>query len=147
MNRHTRDELLDYLAWAVLLGLLFFVLVWVSGCSTLKSAGSGAIGAGLGFLVPPFGPVIGAGIGAALGSMLAVNDALQHVVTHSYGPPPAPWFLRWQTWALVVAAAFVLRNREHLFAFLKTERGFKLRTLGGGFLHSFAGGKIGKARR
>lgn len=142
MNRNTRDHLLDILVWVLLVGCLLFVLAWVSGCSTLKSAGSGAIGAGIGFLVPPFGPVVGAGIGAAIGSMLAVNEALQHV--HTYGPPPVHWTLQPQTWVLAAGLYLLLRNREHLVAFLKAGKGARLKTAARGLLHSVVGGKVGK---
>lgn len=149
MNRHDRDQLLSTFLWVILCLLFVVVLAWCSGCGTLKQAawtgGGGAAGAGIGFLAPPFGPVIGAAIGAMFGGAFAVNDALHRVAVEAGAPPPAPWFLQWQTWAILGLGVFLFRNREHLLAFLKAERGRKLKTIARGLAHSVVGGKVGRS--
>lgn len=149
MSQRTRDHVLDLILWVVLALAFITVVSWISGCSTMKQAlytgGAGAAGAGIGMLAPPFGPVIGAGICAMIGGSMAVSDAMQKVAIASASPhPAAPWFLRWETWALAAALYYLLRNREHLLAFLKVERGQKLKTTARGLLHSVVGGKVGK---
>lgn len=152
MNQRTRDHMLDVILWAILAAAFIFVISCLSSCSTMKQAaytgGAGAVGAGLGMLAPPFGPVIGAGICAMIGGSMAVSDAMQKVAVDAsrFAPLPAPWFMRPSTWLVLAALYFLVRNREYFLAPLRAAKGTKLKTAARGLLHSVVGGRIGKSQ-